>query len=477
MSKESTAAARLVDIDIENLIANPRNLRREVAVGKELIQSVAESGLIEPLVVTPQGDDWLLVAGHRRLQAAVRAGLASVPCIVRDDLSGAADQIVTMLGENGHRTDLTVSEEADAYQALLDLGVTTTKVAKRTGRSKDHVTKHTALATAGDAVRAKVDTGKASLDDVLALAEFEDDHEAYEGLARHLGGYSFTFFLEQARLRRVQEAARDDARQELTARGVRIASWDELADETTEQVGQPDEFEDVEIDDAWEELDAEPEDPTAADVRAVIDPDAGESVVWMRRRTEPAPDRAESEAQAQRRRDLEEREKLRLDIDAAARVRWAHLATKAREITVNARAEELLRNTVRSLAEGCMRSSTTHDYARAILGLPHKSFDWQDHLGLDDIEPAVKPMRLHQLAAVAYLLEVVPMLDYRLSSPNGWRNPEDMFRGDQVVAWQEALTTNWGYELAAVERDLVIQGETARAAADTSEDEAGDGAA
>ena len=104
-----------------------------------LAESIAELGVLQPVLVRPAGPDrYELVAGERRWRAARRAGLRTIPAIVRaTEDRGALEQAIV---ENLHREDLNALEEAAAYQQLVDdFGLTQDEVAKRVGKSRSSV--------------------------------------------------------------------------------------------------------------------------------------------------------------------------------------------------------------------------------------------------------------------------------------------------------------------------------------------------
>jgi len=121
----------------------PRQAFDEEGLGA-LAASIAEVGVLQPLLVRPLGDEdgrpiYELIAGERRWRAAKRVGLPTVPAIVRDvtDLASMEQAVV----ENLHRTDLNPLEEAAAYQQLLeDFGLTHDLLAKRVGKSRTTIT-------------------------------------------------------------------------------------------------------------------------------------------------------------------------------------------------------------------------------------------------------------------------------------------------------------------------------------------------
>ena len=85
---------------------------------EELCQSVREHGVIQPLVVRQNGDDFILIAGERRYRAATRLGLESVPVVIRDVATEEALELALI--ENLQREDLNPMEEAKAYKKLLE---------------------------------------------------------------------------------------------------------------------------------------------------------------------------------------------------------------------------------------------------------------------------------------------------------------------------------------------------------------------
>jgi ParB family chromosome partitioning protein len=113
-----------------DLTPNPLNPRGPIEPGDvdDLAASIEAQGVLQPLLVTPDGT---IVAGHRRHAAALRAGLAEVPVLVRPMTT--REQLEIMLVENIQRADLSPLQEAQAYQRLKDDGLTQIDVARRIG--------------------------------------------------------------------------------------------------------------------------------------------------------------------------------------------------------------------------------------------------------------------------------------------------------------------------------------------------------
>ena len=135
------SSTRLADVSVDDISPNPYQPRvhfDEDSLG-DLTESIRQIGVLQPILVRQIDDGYELIAGERRWRAAQRAGLASVPAIVRaaDDLGSMEQALV----ENLHRQDLTPLEEAAAYNQLLeDFELTHEQVAERVGKSRAAVT-------------------------------------------------------------------------------------------------------------------------------------------------------------------------------------------------------------------------------------------------------------------------------------------------------------------------------------------------
>jgi ParB family chromosome partitioning protein len=104
----------------------------------ELVASIREHGVIQPLVVTQIGDDYRLIAGERRWRAAQLAGLTTIPAIIKE--TTPQEMLELALVENLQRADLSPLEEAGAYRQLMDeFGLTQEDVAERVGKSRTAV--------------------------------------------------------------------------------------------------------------------------------------------------------------------------------------------------------------------------------------------------------------------------------------------------------------------------------------------------
>lgn len=139
-------------IPIEDIEPNPQQPRQNLGDLAELIASIREKGVLEPLLVREVGGRFQIIAGERRYRAAVEAGYAEVPCVVRE--TSDAEMMELALVENLQRKDLTPFEEADGLKLLADAyGYTHEMMAEKLGKSRSSVTEVLSLTSMPDDVR------------------------------------------------------------------------------------------------------------------------------------------------------------------------------------------------------------------------------------------------------------------------------------------------------------------------------------
>jgi ParB family chromosome partitioning protein len=169
-SEAADGGAIFTEIPVADVTPNPNQPRvhfDEETLG-ELSASIAQIGLLQPILVRRVGDGYQLIAGERRWRAARRAGLTTVPAVVRtsDDLAAVEEALV----ENLHREDLTALEEAAAYLQLIeDFQLTHEDVAKRIGKSRSAVTNTLRLLGLPPEVQRLLADGKLSAGHAKAL--------------------------------------------------------------------------------------------------------------------------------------------------------------------------------------------------------------------------------------------------------------------------------------------------------------------
>lgn len=192
-----------MEIPVGDLVPNPNQPRvhfDEESLA-ELSASIKEIGVLQPLLVRRLNDGtYQLIAGERRWRAAQRAGLLTVPAVVKetDDMSSVEQALV----ENLHRQDLSPLEEASAYQQLIDdFSLTHDDVAKRVGKSRTTVTNTLRLLNLPPAVQSLLADGRLSAGHAKALLG-TSDRVFQESIARRAAS-------EQWSVRAVEEAIRD----------------------------------------------------------------------------------------------------------------------------------------------------------------------------------------------------------------------------------------------------------------------------
>jgi ParB family chromosome partitioning protein len=229
------AGASFAELPIDRIHANakqPRQVFDEDALA-ELTHSIREFGVLQPVVVRPDGDGYELVMGERRLRAAEAAGLQAVPAIIRSTADDA--MLRDALLENIHRAQLNPLEEAAAYQQLLEeFGTTHDELAARIGRSRPQVTNTIRLLNLSIPVQRRVAAGVLSAGHARALLGLQDT-EAQDELASRIvaEGLSVRATEEQVALHASGAAGKRPGRHAPTHR-ITAPAINELADKLSD---------------------------------------------------------------------------------------------------------------------------------------------------------------------------------------------------------------------------------------------------
>ena len=173
--RDETSAA--VDLPISAIERNPYQPRQAVEQASiaELATSVAEHGVLQPILVTQTATGYRLIAGERRLRAAEMAGLDRIPAVVR--MATDTEQLAWALIENLQRADLNSIEEARAFQRLVDeFGLSHEDIAHRVGRARSTVTNTLRLLELAAPVQNAIQNGQISEGHGRAIAG-ATDHE------------------------------------------------------------------------------------------------------------------------------------------------------------------------------------------------------------------------------------------------------------------------------------------------------------
>ena len=221
----------IVNIKVTNIYPHPDNPRKDVGDVTELAESIKKSGIMQNLTVIPLSalseepdkqpeadkislnSDFRVLIGHRRLAASKMAGLTEVPCKIVSKIS-KKEQVGIMLEENMQRADLTIWEQAQGFQMMLDLGETEDSIAEKTGFSKTTVRHRINIAKLNqDELKKKEqsDSFQLTLKDLYALEQVEDIETRNKILKEATDSRQLIW--------RAQSAAEDEARKK---RGVKL---------------------------------------------------------------------------------------------------------------------------------------------------------------------------------------------------------------------------------------------------------------
>jgi ParB family chromosome partitioning protein len=164
------ASASANEIPLSEIRANPNQPRRDVehANLEALATSIADHGVLQPILVTETLDGYRIVAGERRVQAARLAGLERIPAVIRQ--LADREQLELALVENVQREDLNPIEEANAFRQLNEeFGLTQDEIARQVGRARTTITNTLRLLELDEGVQAAVADGRLSEGHARAL--------------------------------------------------------------------------------------------------------------------------------------------------------------------------------------------------------------------------------------------------------------------------------------------------------------------
>lgn len=194
----------VVNMPVECLVPHPQNPRKDLGNLEELTASIKENGIYQNLTVIPVNEavpgeepKYMVVIGHRRLEAAKRAGLQEVPCAIVRGLT-ETQQLQIMLLENMQRSDLTIYEQAQGFQQLLDFGMDIEDISQQSGFSKRTIRRRLEIA--------KLDQNKLkelSSTRQLSLKEFDElakikNMEARNEVMEKIGTNDFALAVKRA---------------------------------------------------------------------------------------------------------------------------------------------------------------------------------------------------------------------------------------------------------------------------------------
>ena len=234
---EAEEKGELTWISIDKLFPHPDNPRKELGDLTELAESIKVKGILQNLTVVPyrsrtnpnfRGEGlYTIIIGHRRRAAAELAGLCEVPCVITEMTE--REQIQTMMLENMQRSDLTIYEQAQGFQMMLDLGETRETISATTGFSRSTVDRRIKLLNIDGKKFKSAEERGATLEEYLQVAEIEDK-ETRDKLTDAMGTNNFRWMLAQAIEDQVKKQKIPLMRADMKRLGVKedktINTWD-----------------------------------------------------------------------------------------------------------------------------------------------------------------------------------------------------------------------------------------------------------
>ena len=216
------------EIAIEKLKIHPQNVRKTYTGIEELADSIKAKGILQNLTVVKAPDDpesYWVVIGNRRLTAARAAGIKTLPCAVVE--MSEKDQISTMLLENMQRNDLSVCEQAQGFQLMLDLGETESSISEKTGFSRTTVRHRLNLAKLDQELLAEREENsefQLTLSDLYELEKIEDVEKRNKILAEASNSREIQWKAKSAVREEKENRAAGEIAAKLEEMGVKPAS-------------------------------------------------------------------------------------------------------------------------------------------------------------------------------------------------------------------------------------------------------------
>ena len=178
---EAKKNKEIVELPLSELRPNPYQPRKifDDEALNELASSIKENGVFQPIIVKKTVKGYDIVAGERRFRASKKAGLTTIPAIIKEFTDEEMMNIALL--ENLQREDLTAIEEANAYKAMIDsLGLTQDELAKKVGKSRSHITNTLGLLKLPKSVQDLVLYNKISMGHARVLSKLEDTSKIEE---------------------------------------------------------------------------------------------------------------------------------------------------------------------------------------------------------------------------------------------------------------------------------------------------------
>lgn len=165
---------KITMIPIDKLRHHPQNPRKRIGDVTELAESIKAKGILQNLTVvqcpSALGEYWVVI-GNRRLEAAKQAGVKELPCLI--STMDEKEQFSTMLVENMQRADLTIPEQTEGFQLMIDMGESVESISDKTGFSQSTVRRRLDLAKLNKDKFEKAYKSGGTLDDFVKISQIE----------------------------------------------------------------------------------------------------------------------------------------------------------------------------------------------------------------------------------------------------------------------------------------------------------------
>lgn len=197
---------------IEKFEPHPNNPRKDLGDLQELSDSIRQFGILQNLIVVESEDKLRVVAGHRRLAAAKLAKVKELPAVIRD--LDEKKQQELMLLENMQRNDLTLMEQAEGFQMLMDLGSSIKDIARETGFAETTIRHRIKIAELDKEIIEKVEEDRGyqlSLREYIELEKLKGKEARNKFLEAYGGSNDFDYYLDRA----VKEQKKEDLKRKL----------------------------------------------------------------------------------------------------------------------------------------------------------------------------------------------------------------------------------------------------------------------
>ena len=209
-------------LKLDSLVPHPQNPRKELGDLTELADSIKAVGVMQNLTVVPEDEEWnsfRIVIGHRRAAAAGLAGLEEVPCVVIEHMD-EKEQLATMLLENIQRSDLTVIEQAEGFQMMIDIGSSITEISRRTGFGETTI-RHRVKLLELDKKLLEEKQPQMKINDMIYLEKIKDPKRRETVLKLYGGSANFAQRVDQEAQTEAQQEKKEQVIKLLEERGLK----------------------------------------------------------------------------------------------------------------------------------------------------------------------------------------------------------------------------------------------------------------